>query len=53
MGNSQENSQNNPLDLLNEYTQVRKENNGLVLSDKAGENNFFLKEFNYADKSEY
>ena len=53
MGNTEQNSQNGSQELLEGYRELRRENNGLVLADKTGDNQYFLKEFNFADKKEY
>lgn len=46
MGNNQSQGEN----FLQRYEQIRKEQGGTIIADKQTENNYFLKEYNFADK---
>lgn len=46
MGGTESQNEN----LLTDFNEVRRENNGIVLVDKKSENTYFLKEFSFANK---
>lgn len=43
MGGVESQNQRSVNDLLADYTELRKEGNGVVLADKKSENTFYLK----------
>lgn len=53
MGNLESGNSQSVHQSLADYTEIRKQNNGVVLVDKKSENTYFLKEFNFVNKKQY